>query len=220
MDHNLTKEPPGELILFGKRDSVIQVEKDGTVTADVSRAKNLAARMGIPKLSRFYTEVRPQIMKVLEMIDAVTVKKFKDREATRLPIATHDGEPTGQELMIKPTFSKTVADDEMLEEAQKTIRAEKIPCNIITRERCLLLDDLTMMAFNISEEKLKQYGDKIRILSKRADMNTIKKAAKVGGVGGDLINRALTETKGRTAVYVVGKADKVTGPDDDLGGTQ
>lgn len=216
----MSKEIKEDLVLFAKGQNVLIIQKDGTVEADLSRVRKLAGRMSLPKLGRFFVSVRPKILDVLNEVDAVTIKRLADRDATRLPIANEDGEPTGKELVVRSTFKSAKVDEEMLEEAQKTFKAEGLPCDLISREKCLVLDDETIEAFGISKKKLGQYGDKIRYITKRASLDKIKKMAKAGGVGGDLINRAIVETTGRTSVYVEGEAKKIMGKPDDLGGIQ
>jgi hypothetical protein len=192
------------MVLFSREDSVLAVGPDGTVTVDIQRVRDKARSLDMVHLTRWYVDVRPRVFEAMSAVDDVLLARMTDRDQTRMPVVTEDGELTGREIVAKSSSGGNEVDEELLEEAQRVFRREGVRVTLVERERSLLLDPETMRAFGITEESLKQYLDKIRMSSKRKDVRTLKKAAQMGGVGGDLIRRAIRKKKGHTVIRVEG----------------
>lgn len=210
-----------KLTLFGPRDRVFKKNGDGIISVNLDLVRQKAEGTPLPRLGRFYSDIKPQVMSVLGAVEEVFIRRMQERVQEFLPIADDDGVPTGQELVLKHTFVKTDVDDELILKAQERMALDGYKMELIKTERLLVLDKETMKAFGITEAKLKQYQDKIRMTSVRKDLHALKKAARTGGVGGDIIRRAITTKKGALRVYLNDVNDQVQEKEDDgLGGSQ
>lgn len=182
---------------------VFQPAVDGSVLVDWKLLRENLKAKSLVDLARMFLDTGAILDGVMDEVRSAAIVKAALSNQTLIQLGD------GREVEVKPGWSKyDVAARkpeamEKLEEAQRAFDDANVDVFVHSRTKRLTLDDDVMKALGLTDQDLVKVADSVSVDVMVPDVKKLKKAAKLGGLGGSLVEQALTKSEGGLTLKAV-----------------